>query len=274
MNAISIGLLFVGIVILALAVIGLAIWIAILSGRVRRLTDIIMGDAQIPELIEELELPQEAPCPPDETDEAPEETCEPRETPSEEIIHDESAVAAEQPAAAPAPAYTPAPAYSSAPVQPVQSAPHAQPDASGPFHAHPQPAQNPQFHPYAPAAQSIPFERAAHMEPQAAPSASHPRSDYGNGALYQNANYERHDGAPYEPYAEDAFFEDYRAMHTPGNTTSFGRPTPTIPFGADKDAIKRRESYTEQAMSSSFDLDSVDFSRVAGYKRRPPQAPL
>ncbi len=76
-----------------------------------------------------------------------------------------------------------------------------------------------------------------------------------------------------EYYEEDnkesgSFFDGYRDAPAQQPARSFGRATPTIPFGADKDVIEKRESYMEDAISADFEPDSIDFSRVAGYRRR------
>ena len=50
------------------------------------------------------------------------------------------------------------------------------------------------------------------------------------------------------------------------NTGAFGRERPSIPFGEDRSDAVRREVYTQDAVSGDFDPDSIDFSRVAGYR--------
>lgn len=80
-----------------------------------------------------------------------------------------------------------------------------------------------------------------------------------------------HAGAVQPMEVEDdgqAFFDGYRdrLQSDASQTGAFRREKPTIPFGADKNEASRRESYTQDAVSGEYDPDSIDFSRVAGYK--------
>lgn len=45
-----------------------------------------------------------------------------------------------------------------------------------------------------------------------------------------------------------------------------GRRKPKIPFGADKSIQEKRDSYKTNAVDDSYDPDSIDFSRVRGYR--------
>lgn len=62
------------------------------------------------------------------------------------------------------------------------------------------------------------------------------------------------------------FFDRYKQHENPNPTGGFGRQKPTIPFGEDRTIPHKRDSYAETAADSDFDPDSIDFSRVAGYR--------
>lgn len=65
---------------------------------------------------------------------------------------------------------------------------------------------------------------------------------------------------------DSAFFENYQEQDY-ASQNGFGRRKPTIPFGKAKEGPARRyDSYTESALDSDYDPDSIDFSRVEGYK--------
>lgn len=68
-----------------------------------------------------------------------------------------------------------------------------------------------------------------------------------------------------DPYGDDEFFETYRDRD---DDRYRGRGRPTIPFGADKSVVdRRRDSYVGSVADSEYDPDSIDFTRVQGYKR-------
>ena len=74
-----------------------------------------------------------------------------------------------------------------------------------------------------------------------------------------------------QPDDGQSFFDSYRARSEGQQTGAFGRERPTIPFGEDRNEAARREVYTQDAVSGDFDPDSIDFSRVAGYRNIRPQ---
>ncbi len=64
----------------------------------------------------------------------------------------------------------------------------------------------------------------------------------------------------------DEFFETYRDRDNAENY-SRGRGKPTIPFGTDRNVQdRRRETYAENVADSEYDPDSIDFTRVKGYR--------
>ena len=71
---------------------------------------------------------------------------------------------------------------------------------------------------------------------------------------------------PMEEPDDDAFFESYRDMSEGHQTGAFRRERPSIPFGEDKSGAIKRENYMQDAVDTEYDPDSIDFSRVAGYK--------
>lgn len=68
------------------------------------------------------------------------------------------------------------------------------------------------------------------------------------------------------PDGEMDFFERYKQHEDPNSTGAFGRQKPSIPFGEDRTAPSRRDSYAESAADFDIEPDSIDFSRVAGYR--------
>lgn len=65
-----------------------------------------------------------------------------------------------------------------------------------------------------------------------------------------------------------AFFDSYRDKSEGQQTGAFGRERPSIPFGEDRnEAIKRENYYARDVIDTTeYDPDSIDFSRVAGYR--------
>lgn len=68
------------------------------------------------------------------------------------------------------------------------------------------------------------------------------------------------------PAGEMDFFERYKQHEDPNSTGGFGRPKPSIPFGEDRTVPNRRDAYAESAADFDIEPDSIDFSRVAGYR--------
>lgn len=169
--------LFVGIIVLALAVIAMAIWVASLSGRIRKLSDRLMYDA----------------------------TAQPAPRSSLQYTRQSPQVTG---------SYAQQPMQVTGPMQPMVSS--AQTVRSV------QPA-------------------VARMHTNAVQPAEQPD-----------------DG--------QSFFESYRDRSESQQTGAFGRERPSIPFGEDRNHTARLDAYTEDAISGNFDPDSIDFSRVAGYR--------
>lgn len=98
-----------------------------------------------------------------------------------------------------------------------------------------------------------PYGTQSYAPVQTTPSGM--RQDYGGGFMGS------------DPYADDEFFETYRNRDDEGGYLR-GRGRPTIPFGADKSIVdRRRDSYVGSVVDSDYDPDSIDFTRVQGYKR-------
>ncbi len=175
--------LFVGMIVLALAVIAMAIWVASLSGRIRRLSDRMMYDA----------------------------TAQPAPRPN--LQHTRPSPASTGP-------------YAQQPLQP-----------SGPI------PPSGAIQPMATGAQTV-----RSVQPAVA-------------RVHANAV------QPMEqPDDGQSFFENYRSQSESQQTGAFGRERPSIPFGEDRNHAARLDAYTEDAISGDFDPDSIDFSRVAGYR--------
>ncbi len=182
MNTPATAFLFIGIIVLALAVIAMAVWVASLSGRIRRLSDRLMYDA----------------------------TAQPAPRPAMQGTRQSPAVTGSYLQQA-----CPDVTQGGAVVQPyntgVQTVRSVQPAVARMHTAAVQPMEQPD------------------------------------------------DG--------QAFFDSYRAQSEGHqNTGAFGRERPSIPFGEDRSDAVRREVYTQDAVSGDFDPDSIDFSRVAGYR--------
>lgn len=191
--------LFIGIIVLALAVIAIVIWVAMLSNRIKRLSDRVIYEA----------------------------------------------------AAQPAPRHS---------MQPIQQS-SAMMDPSGPMGAHsmgmteaftPQPMQFPDA---APARE--PMQPLVQTTQQTVRSVQPAMNRVRTNAV--------------QPMEEDddgqAFFDSYRAKSEGQQTGAFGREKPSIPFGEDRnEAIKRENYYGRDVIDTEYDPDSIDFSRVAGYR--------
>ena len=63
------------------------------------------------------------------------------------------------------------------------------------------------------------------------------------------------------------FFEGYNQDVESRSEAHFGRRGPVIPFGEDKTIAPVKPDYSEAAIGFETDPDTVDFSRVAGYRR-------
>lgn len=181
-NTPATAFLFIGIIVLALAVIAMAIWVASLSSRVRRLSD--------------------------------------------RMAYGTTAQAAPRPQVQPT---------RQSPAVTGSYAPAARPDVTQPVAA---------VQPHVTGPQTV---RSVQ------PSVAHVRT-----AAVQPME---------QPDDGQAFFDSYRAQSEGHqNTGAFGRERPTIPFGEDRNEAARRDVYTQDAVSGDFDPDSIDFSRVAGYR--------
>lgn len=65
--------------------------------------------------------------------------------------------------------------------------------------------------------------------------------------------------------AASDFFDRYKQHESP-NQPGFGRKKPSIPFGEDKTVTRKRDTYADTAADLDIDPDSIDFSRVIGYR--------
>lgn len=204
----SAAFVFIGMAVLALAVIALVIWVAVLSSRLRKLTDMTMHT----------------------TDEL-------------RIGRNEDAASAAQTGTIATREHEPEPSDQPSPQE--QAARAAQQQAQAKQARAKQAA--------AQRAQQQQQARRASAQPQQAVSVS----------TQQEANQGQQ-----EDDTDTDFFDGYRDESYAKQTTTFGRQTPSIPFGEDRDLVERRASYTADAVSGGFDPDSIDFSRVAGYKKR------
>lgn len=192
MNTPATAFLYIGIIVLALAVIAIVVWVAMLSNRIKRLSDRMMYDANA----------QPAP---------------------RSSVH-----AAQQSPAVTGP-------YGQQPMQPMQAM---------------QTMQSMQATMSGPAVQPYPQSGQTVRSVQPAVARVHTN--------------------PVQPMQQpddgQAFFDGYRAQSESQQTGGFRREKPSIPFGADRAELDRRESYTRDAVDTEYDPDSIDFSRVAGYR--------
>lgn len=117
-----------------------------------------------------------------------------------------------------------------------------------------QPAANPAVNPAAPAQQAYrpAAPAAAGAAPVQASSSAQKFPGQGEGLL----------GSPDDG---SDFFDRYKQHENP-NPAGFGRQKPSIPFGEDKTVVRKRDTYAETAVDYEYDPDSIDFSRVAGYR--------
>lgn len=207
MGSISMAFVFVGILILALAVIALVIWVAMLSSRLRKLTDWMMSQTEFG-MSSETSIPAARPI-------QPAQPMRPIQPASAQPIQ-----------ASPSP-HTVQPAQSTQPIQSI--------------------AQHP--------AQDV--QRPVQGMRQAAKHSKPAQQDTGHDKTHEEIAETQSD-----------FFDGYKTGDVIQSTTSFGRATPSIPFGDSKDLIEKRKSYMKDAISADFEPDSIDFSRVAGYKHK------
>lgn len=202
--------LFIGIIVLALAVIAIVVWVAMLSNRIKRLSDRVIYEA----------------------------SAQPVSRHAAQPMQDHSAI-----------------------VEP--SGPIGTPNAMGMTEAFtPQPMQPVQMQEPMPAHESMPVQEP--MQPLVQTTQQTVRSvQPAMARVRTNAVQpveEQDDG--------QAFFDSYRAKSEGQQTGAFGRERPSIPFGEDRnEAIKRENYYARDVIDTTdYDPDSIDFSRVAGYR--------
>lgn len=214
MSASITAFLFIGIIVLALAVIAIVVWVALLSGRIKRLSDRILYDA----------------------------TAQPAPRPSIQMTQPHTAVSAS----------------ATGPSAPIgNSGPLGNSGAMGITEAFtPQPAVQP-MHAQAPMPAQEPARPLVQPGQQTVRSVQPAVARVRTNAVQPME--EQDDG--------QSFFDSYRAKSEAQQTGSFGREKPTIPFGEDRnEALKRESYYTKDAVDTEYDPDSIDFSRVAGYR--------
>lgn len=103
------------------------------------------------------------------------------------------------------------------------------------------------------------------QQPQTHPNATQPfRPVAQNG--YQMSSPQNAVSSSYNAADDSNFFDGYNKHENPNASGSFGRQKPTIPFGEDKSRAQKRDSYAETAADADYDPDSIDFTRVAGYR--------
>lgn len=191
---------FIGIIVLALAVIAIVIWVAMLSNRIKRLSDRVIYEA----------------------------AAQPMQRPS---------------------------------VQPLQQSP-AMSETSGPIGAAAQMGMTEAFAPQ-PMQYQEPVQMQEPMQPLVQTTQQTVRS------VQPAMNRVRTNAV--QPMEQDdggqAFFDSYRAKSEGQQTGAFGREKPSIPFGEDRnEVIKRENYYGRDIVDTEYDPDSIDFSRVAGYR--------
>lgn len=208
--------LFIGIIVLALAVIAIVIWVAMLSNRIKRLSDRVIYEASAqPVPRHAAQMAQEAPMPIE---------------PSGPI--------------APANTMGITEAFTPQPMQPM------------PMHE-PMPMQEPMA-----MQEPIPAQEA--LQPLAQTTQQTVRSVQPAMARVRTNSVQ-----PMEEHDDgQAFFDSYRDKSEGQQTGAFGRERPSIPFGEDRNEAIKRESYYARDVidTTDYDPDSIDFSRVAGYR--------
>ena len=218
MNTPTTAFLFIGIIVLALAVIAIVIWVSMLSNRIKKLSDRVIYEASA----------QPTPRPSIQTTQS-----SPAITASSGPIGSSGSMGITE-------AFTP---------QPMQPMPMQDP-------MHPQ-------EPMQPMPMQDPMQPQEPMQPLVSPTQQTVRSVQPAVARVRTNAVQ-----PMEPQDNgEAFFESYRDKSEGQQTGAFGRERPTIPFGEDRNEAIRRESYyTQDAVDTEYDPDSIDFSRVAGYR--------
>lgn len=205
--------LYIAVIVLALAVIALAVWSAMLSNRIKKLSDRMLYSASA----------QPA-----------------QRTASHAAVQSSVQSPAQSPASTVA--FTP-----QAPVQPIAQAV----EASAPAQA----AQ--------PTGGVQPIQSSGVISPYVTGGHSPVRSVQPAVARVRTNAVQPME----QPDDGESFFESYRDRSEGQQPTgAFRRERPTIPFGEDRNEAARLEVYAEDAISGDFDPDSIDFSRVAGYR--------
>lgn len=194
--------LFIGIIVLALAVIAIVIWVAMLSNRIKRLSDRVIYEA----------------------------SAQPAPRHAAPVIQPSPAMTGPGEVASPSGAMGITEAFTPQPMQPL-------------------PVQEPML-------------MQEPMQPLVNPTQQTVRSVQPAIARVRTNAVQ-----PMEEHDDEAFFESYREKSEGQATGAFRREKPTIPFGEDRnEAMRREEYYTKDAIDTEYDPDSIDFSRVAGYR--------
>lgn len=205
--------LFIGIIVLALAVIAIVVWVAMLSNRIKRLSDRVIYEASAQPV--------------------PRHAVQPLQDAS--MVVEPSGPIGTPGAMGITEAFTPQP------MQPVQ----------------PMAMQEP-----APMQESVqvqePMQPLVQTTQQTVRSVQPAMARVRTNAV--QAMEQDDDG--------QAFFDSYRDKSEGQQTGAFGRERPSIPFGEDRnEAIKRENYYARDVIDTTdYDPDSIDFSRVAGYR--------
>lgn len=216
MNTSTTAFLFIGIIVLALAVIAIVIWVAMLSNRIKKLSDRVIYET----------------------------AAQPAPRPSAQVNQPSSiGLGSTDPIGAGAAigvteAFMP---------QPLPTMPRSEP--MQPQEPSQMPERLPVQEPLQPIAQTA-QQTVRSVQPAVArvrTNAVQPMEEYDDG---------------------QAFFDSYRDKSEGQQTGAFGREKPSIPFGEDRNEVIKRESYYARDVidTTDYDPDSIDFSRVAGYR--------
>lgn len=236
----------VGIIVLALAVIALAVSVAGISSRLKDLTDnVMLGSTQgrrggMDPYEDDYDLP-------------PRRTNNPSMYPPQ--ARRSEARRAPGPQRGSAPQRAPMPQRGSMPQRDSASQRLNSPqrDAYSSGYRDMQPSSNYDY-PVSNVRDSYPSSSRSYSQVQASPS--------GMNQPYSSSSFMQADS-----YEDDEFFETYRNRDEDSGYLR-GRGKPTIPFGVDRSIVdRRRDTYVGSVADSEYDPDSIDFTRVQGYRR-------
>lgn len=216
MNTPATAFLFIGIIVLAVAVIALVIWVAMLSNRIKRLSDRVIYEA----------------------------SAQPASRASTQIAHPSPAAIEPSGLIAPTNSMGVTEAFTPQPMQPLQV-----------------------LEPM-PMAESIQMQESIQVQEARQPLVQTTQQTV-RSVQPAMARVRTNTVQPMEENDDgQAFFDSYRDKSEGQQTGAFGRERPSIPFGEDRNEAIKRESYYARDVidTTDYDPDSIDFSRVAGYR--------